>query len=111
MQYDPKGKIVREWSKKESANISHSVEVVLDANLAFRHRMPEGIPEVYFACNTVRQKLVQVRSPGQCIALHCTYRSIYQDQDQFSSIQIVFSFFSIILKTDSSSCVCVCLID
>ena len=64
VQYDPKGKIVREWSKKDSANISHSVEVELDANLAFRHRMPEGIPEVYFACNTVRQKLIQGYNPA-----------------------------------------------
>ena len=58
VQYDHKGKIVRTWSVKGSASVADSVEVLLDQNLAFRHRMPEGVAEVWLACNTVRHALV-----------------------------------------------------
>ncbi len=63
-RYDSKGSIVREWRVRDSPTPGDSVEVALDQNLAFRHRMPEGIAEVYFACNTVRHKFVQVGSPA-----------------------------------------------
>ena len=46
-QYDHKGKIVRTWSCASSTSVGDSVEVLLDQNLAFRHRMPEGVAEVY----------------------------------------------------------------
>ena len=58
VQYDHKGKIVRTWNVKGSASVADSVEVLLDQNLAFRHRMPEGVAEVWLACNTVRHALV-----------------------------------------------------
>ena len=58
VQYDHKGKIVRTWNVKGSASVADSVEVLLDQNLAFRHKMPEGVAEVWLACNTVRHALV-----------------------------------------------------
>lgn len=63
VQYDHDGKIVRTWSKKESTSANDTVEIVLDANLAFCHRMPEAVAEVYFACNGVKHKLVQGFNP------------------------------------------------
>ncbi|QDZ25776.1 hypothetical protein HOP50_19g83180 [Chloropicon primus] len=63
VQYDHKGKIIKSWSVKDSKTIADSVEVVLDQNLAFRHRMPEGVAECYFACNTVRHKFIRGYNP------------------------------------------------
>ena len=63
VQYNAKGEIVRRWSRKDATSVGDSVEVVLDMNLAFRHRLPDCVPEVYFACNTVRHKLVQGFNP------------------------------------------------
>jgi len=61
--YDFIGNPTVSWNESQGGKRTDSVEILLDAHLGFRFKMPEKQPQIYFVCDAIMHKFVSGFNP------------------------------------------------